>query len=98
MLRKFAVALVATTLLAGTAFAAEQASGAAGAASAAPSAPAAASTIKADTAKPAKAVKHASKTARMHHLTRGKASVRQAHHVKPVKTHQAKTAESAKRS
>jgi hypothetical protein len=106
MLRKFAAALVATTLVAGTAFAAEP-SGTAGAIPAAPAA--AASSVKADTANPAKtiktvkAIKHAHK--RTHtHLARGNAGMKQAHHLTAAKTHQtrishqANGAGSAKRS
>jgi hypothetical protein len=93
MLRTFAAALVATALIAGPAFAAEQ-SGTAGATPAA----AATQTAPAANAKQAAAqpVKH--KTARKH-LVRGKTgTMHQARHVKPVKTHQANTGPAAKRS
>jgi hypothetical protein len=92
MLRKFAAALIATTLVAGAAFAAEP-SGTAGATPAAASA-----NVKAATAAPAKTVKHAQRSVRKHHA-RGKiGTMHQAHHVKSAKTHQAgiKSVKSAK--
>jgi hypothetical protein len=100
MLRKFAAALLASTLVAGTAFAAEP-SGNAGATAAAPAG--ATASVKADAAKTVKTVKHAHKSARKH-FARGKVGMKQAHHVKAGKTHQAKLshqpdgAGSAKRS
>jgi hypothetical protein len=101
MLRKFAAALLATTLVAGTAFAAE--SGSAGSTPANPAtqaAPAmtnakAGAQVKAQV-KPAsvtKTVKHAHKNTRKH-LARAKTGkgsnkMHQARHVKGTKTHQA---------
>jgi len=81
MLRTFAAVLVATTLVAGTAFAAKTA-GTAGTNSAIQAAPAAtAKTTPA--AKPAKMVKHTHKSARKHVAKAGK-------------THQAKVSKAAK--
>jgi hypothetical protein len=107
MLRKFAAALIATTLIAGPAFA-EQSTATAGTAPAAapvtapaatPSAPASA----AATVKTTKTVHHTVKHARKH-LARGKNGIKtaiktgsksgtmhQARHVKPARTHQANT-------
>jgi hypothetical protein len=85
MLTKFAVALVATTLIAGSAFAA-QPSGTSGAAPAA--------TQAAPAAKTTKIVAHTTK-----HVARRKAgNIHQARHVKSSKTHQASIAKSAKHS
>jgi hypothetical protein len=103
MLRKFAAALIATTLIAGPVFAA-QSTGTAGTAPATapvsapattPSAPASA----AATVKTTKTVHHTVKHARKH-LARGKNGIKTgsksgtmhlARHVKPAKTHQANT-------
>ena len=88
MLRKFAAALIATTLVAGAAFAAEP-SGTAGTMPAAATA-----NVKAATAMPTKTVKHAQKNARKH-LARGKTgTMHQARHVNSAKTHQAAIAKS----
>jgi hypothetical protein len=89
MLRKFAVALVATTLIAGSAFAA-QPSGTSGAAPAAtPAAPA---------AKTTKLVAYTTKHVRKHVARRKAGNIHQARHVKSSKTHQASVAKSAKHS
>jgi hypothetical protein len=91
MLRTFAAALIATTLVAGTAFAAD--SGIAGSATT-QAAPAASTTsVKADqtakSAKSAKSVKHVRENTRKH-VTRVKSGkMHQAHHVKGRKVHQA---------
>ena len=96
MLRNFAVALVATTLIAGPALAA-QSSGTAGSTSATPAAPVtqtAPATNAKQLAKQAVKQTHVRK-----HLAHGKnSSMRQARHVKPAKTHQANVSAAAKRS
>jgi hypothetical protein len=89
MLRKFAVALVATTLIAGSAFAAQptETSGAAPAAT--------------QTAPAVKTTKIVAPTTRhvRKHVARGKVgTMHQARHVKSTKTHQASLAKSAKHS
>jgi hypothetical protein len=96
MLRNFAIALVATTLLAGPALAA-QSSGTAGATSATPKAPVMQTAPATNARQPAKqAVKQ---THVRQHLAHGKNSpMHQAHHVKPAKTHQANVSAAAKRS
>jgi hypothetical protein len=96
MLRNLAAALLATTLIAGPAFAAET-SGTAGSTPATQTAPAAAATVKpAVAAQPVKMAKHTAKHVRKHY-TRSKAgSMHQARHVKPAKTHQANIAKSTK--
>jgi hypothetical protein len=94
MLRKFAAALIATTLIAGPAFAAQSSSGASS-----PSAtPAATQTAPAVNVKqPAKqAVKQTH--LRKHVAHRKIGTMHQARHVKPVKTHQANVTAAAKRS
>lgn len=84
MLRKFAVALLATSLVAGTAIAAE--SGSAGAIGAAAAVNAGAQAAPANPAKPAKLTKHVHKNVHRH-LARGKVQGRKmAHHFKG-KTH-----------
>jgi hypothetical protein len=89
MLRKFAAALLATTLIAGPAFAA-QPSGNAGSNPAASAAAAPASGTNAvtkQTAKPTKTVKHARKDARRH-VARGKVgTIKVSRHFKSTKTH-----------
>ena len=89
MLRKFAVALVATTLIAGSAFAAQpsETSGAA---------PAATQAVPA--VKTTKIVAPTTKHVRKHVAHRKAANVQQARHVKSTKTHQASVAKSAKHS
>jgi hypothetical protein len=96
MLRNFAIALVATTLIAGPVFAA-QSSGTAGSTSATPMAPATQPAPAANAKQPAKqAVKQ---THIRKHLAHGKNSaMRQARHVKPAKTHQANVSAATKRS
>jgi hypothetical protein len=100
MLRKFAAVLLATTLIAGPAFAA-QPSGNAGATPAAPAAtapaPAGAATKTVSTpVKPIKTVKHVRKHARKH-VVRGKThTMKQARHLKPAKTHQSRVSHKAK--
>jgi hypothetical protein len=96
MLRTFAAALIATTLVAGTAFAAD--SGMAGSATT-QAAPAASTTsVKADqTAKPAKSVKHVRKNTR-NHVTRVKSGQMRAYHVKGREVHQANGSAPAKHS
>jgi hypothetical protein len=89
MLRKFAVALVATTLIAGSAFAA-QPSETTGATPAA--------TQAAPAAKTAKIVAHTTKHVRKHVARRKAGNILQARHVKSSKTHQASVAKSAKHS
>ncbi len=108
MLKKFAAALIATTLVAGPAFA--QSNGNSGTMPSAPSAqtvpasptasmPAAKPTVK-TTVKTAKTVKHATKHARKHaaRSTKKGAAIHQARHAKPAKAHQAGIATAAKRS
>lgn len=89
MLRKFAVALVATTLIAGSAFAAQpsETSGAAPAA-----------TQAAPAAKTTKIVAHTTKHVRKHVARRKAGNIHQARHVKSTKAHQASVAKSAKHS
>jgi hypothetical protein len=96
MLRTFAAALIATTLVAGTAFAAD--SGMAGSATT-QAAPAASTTsVKADqTAKPAKSVKHVRKNTR-NHVTRVRSGQMRAYHVKGREVHQANGSAPAKHS
>jgi hypothetical protein len=94
MLRNFAAALLATTLIAGPAFAA-QSSDAAGATHAAP----AASVITAktsETAKPVKLVKHVTKHTRKHVVHRAVGTMHQARQIKSAKTHQASIAKPVK--
>src|ERR1700676_786480 len=92
MLRNFTAALLATTLIAGPALAA-QSTGTAGSTPATQAAPAAhgkqtAAVKPATSVKPM--VKHAAKHSRKH-LVRGKSgTMHQARHIKPAKTHQAK--------
>jgi hypothetical protein len=86
MLRKFAAVLLATTLIAGTAFAA-QPSGTAGSTPAAPAAAAPATkangaTVKpATTVKPAKMAAHSRKHARKHYARGTYGKVKVSHHV-----------------
>jgi hypothetical protein len=104
MLRTFAAALVATTLIAGSAFAAQPSTGAAGVTPAAPASQAApagsVSTVKA-TKTVKQPVRHFAKHGRKH-LARVKSgkthAMRQAHHNKTGKTHQASATKAAKRS
>jgi hypothetical protein len=97
MLRTFAAALIATTLVAGTAFAAN--SGVAGSATTQAVPAASTTSVKAgQTAKPAKSVKHVRKNTRKH-VTRVKSGkMHQAHHVKGRKVHQANGSAPAKHS
>jgi hypothetical protein len=100
MLRKFAVALVATTLIAGSAFAAEPAAtaGAAPTTQVMPAAKTPDKTIKTSEPKTTKTVAHPVKHARKH-VARGKAgTMHQAHQSKSAKTHQASVAKAAKHS
>jgi hypothetical protein len=94
MLRTFAAALIATTLVAGTAFAAN--SGMAGSATTQAVAAASTTSVKAgQTAKPAKSVKHVKHVRKntRKHVTRVKSGkMHQAHHVKGRKVHQAGSA------
>jgi delta-aminolevulinic acid dehydratase/porphobilinogen synthase len=96
MLRNFAIALVATTLIAGPVFAA-QSSDTAGSTAAKPAAPVTQATPAANARQPAKeAVKQ---THVRKHVAHGKNGPRhQARHIKPVKTHQANVNTAAKRS
>jgi hypothetical protein len=87
MLRKFAMALVATTLIAGSALAAQP--------SATSGTPAA--TRAAPAAKTNKIVAHATKHVRKH-VARKAGKIHQARHVKSSKTRQAAVAKSAKHS
>ncbi len=106
MLRKFAAALLATTLIAGPALAAQPAaiSGASPATQAAPAVKAADKNAdktadkNADkTVKTTKSAAHLVKHRK--HVVRGKAGVmHQARHVKPANSHQASLAKTAKRS
>ena len=108
MLKKFAAALVATTLIAGAGFRRSNhparrryardagRSAAANPASVTPTTTAATKTAPSKTASTktssTKSVKHARK-----HVARGKTGrIHQAHHVKPAKTHQAGVAKSTK--
>ena len=101
MLTKFAAALLATSLIAGSAIAA-QPSGAPAANGAAPAVQTQTpSTPAANTAKPGKTVKHAARH-RNHvrkHLVRSKGrAVHHARHANPAKTHQVGMTKSTKRS
>jgi hypothetical protein len=89
MFRKFAVALVASTLIAGSAFAAQpsEMSGAAPA-----------TTQTAPAVKTTKVVAHTTKHVRKHVARRNAGNIHQARHVKPTRTHQASVAKSAKHS
>jgi hypothetical protein len=101
MLTKFAAALLATSLIAGTAIAAQP--------SATPAANGTAPAVQTQTpskpainaATPAKTVKHSARH-RHHvrkHVARSKGHVvRHARHAKPIKTHQAGMSKSTKRS
>jgi hypothetical protein len=97
MLRNFAAALLATTLIAGPAFAA-QSTDTAGSTPATQAAPAASTTnAKQSVAtKPAKLVKHTAKHARKHFAHRKTGAMHQARHVAPAKAHQASVVKSAK--
>jgi hypothetical protein len=97
MLRNFAAALLATTLIAGPAFAA-QSSDTAGSTPATQAAPAASTTNAKQSvaAKPAKMVKHAAKHARKHFAHRKTGTMHQARHITPAKTHQASVVKSVK--
>ena len=89
MLRTFAAVLLATSLVAGTAFAAEPppAATATGKTAAAPTHP----------AKPGTLAKHARKHMASKHLARVKhRSIKTVHHVKGVKTHKSHVAKSPK--
>jgi delta-aminolevulinic acid dehydratase/porphobilinogen synthase len=96
MLRNFAIALVATTLIAGPAFAA-QSSDTAGTPSAKPAAPVTQAAPAVNAKQPAKqAVKE---THVRKHVAHGKnGPMHQARHIRPVKTHQANVNAAAKRS
>ena len=104
MLRKFAAALIATTLIAGPAFA--QSAGNSGTMPSAPSAqtvpvsPTASTPATKPAVKTAKTVKHSAKHARKHAARSMKkgAAIHQAHHAKPAKAHQAGVTTAAKRS
>jgi hypothetical protein len=96
MLRKFAIALVATTLIAGSAFAA-QSSDNAGSASAKPAAPVT-QTAPAANAKPSEKVSAEQTYVRKHVAHRKTGMIHQARHIKPAKTHQANVNAPAKRS
>jgi hypothetical protein len=89
MLRKFAMALVATTLIAGSAFAAQPSETTGAAPAAAQAAPA---------AKTNKIVGHTTKQVRKHVARRKAGNIHQARHVKSSKTHQASVTKSAKHS
>ena len=102
MLTKFAAALLATSLIAGSAIAA-QPSGITASNGAAPAVQIQTpSTPAAKTVKPAKTVKQHTARHRNHvrkHIARSKGHVeRHARHAKPGKTHQAGMTKSAKRS
>jgi hypothetical protein len=94
MLRNFAAALLATTLIAGPAFAA-QSSDTAGATHAAPAASVTAAKTS-ETAKPVKVVKHVTKHTRKHVAHRTVGTMHQARQIKPAKTHQASIAKPVK--
>jgi hypothetical protein len=89
MLRKFAVALIATTLIAGSAFAA-QTSETSGAAPAA--------TQAAPAVKTTKIVAPTTKHVRKHVASRKAGKMHLSRHVKSTKMHQASVVKSAKRS
>ena len=96
MLRTFAAVLLATSLVAGTAFAAEPTSGAG---SPPPAAAATGNTVATPThpAKPGKLAKHARKHMVGKHLARVKhRAIKTVHHVKGVKTHKSHVAKSPK--
>ncbi|HYA07318.1 MAG TPA: hypothetical protein VEF90_15640 [Xanthobacteraceae bacterium] len=96
MLRTFAAVLLATSLVAGTAFAAEPPSGAG---APPPAATATGKTAAAPThpAKPGTLAKHARKHMASKHLARVKhRSIKTVHHVKGVKTHKSHVAKSAR--
>jgi hypothetical protein len=100
MLRKFAAVLLATSLIAGPAFAA-QPSGTAGATPAAPAAAAPASTNAAtktvtSQVKAVKTVKHVRKHSRRHVVRHKIGAMKQARHVKTTKTHQSGISHNAK--
>jgi len=97
MLRNFAAALLATTLIAGSAFAA-QSSDTAGSTPAAQAAPAASTTNAKQSvaAKPAKMVRHTVKHAHKHFAHRKTGAMHQARHTTPAKTHQASVVKSVK--
>lgn len=96
MLRNFAIALVATTLIAGPVFAA-QSSDTAGSTSAKPAAAATQTAPAVNAKQPAKlAVKGTHVRKRVAHGKNG--PMHQARHIKPVKTHQANVNAAAKRS
>jgi hypothetical protein len=101
MLSKFAAALVATSLIASSAFAA-QPSGNSGSMPAAQTSQTAKSTKTATTHKTVKVAKHRSTHARKHLASgkgRGKSRMeRHARHTTPAKTHQVGVAKTAKRS
>jgi hypothetical protein len=100
MLTKFAAALLATSLIAGSAFAA-QSSGTPAANAAAPAVQTQTPSTPAATTKPGKTVKHTARH-RNHvrkHVARSKGhAVHHARHVKPITTHQAGMNKGAKRS
>ena len=102
MLRKFAAALLATTLIAGPAFAAQPAaiSGASPATQATPAVKAADKNADKTADKTVKTTKSAAHLVKHRkHVVRGKAGVmHQARHVKPANSHQASLAKTAKRS
>ena len=94
MWRNFAAALLATTVIAGPAFAA-QSTDTAGSTKAAPAV--AATTVKTgETAKPVKLVKHLTRHARKHVAHRTVGTMHQANQFKPTKTHQASIAKPVK--
>jgi hypothetical protein len=90
MLRNFAAALLATTLIAGPAFAAQPSGGSTG--STAPAATAGAKTAV-QTAQPAKHLrKHARSHTRKHAAHRSMLRIKTVHHYKGSKTHKAQVA------
>jgi uncharacterized protein YdeI (BOF family) len=91
MLRKFAAALIASSLLAAPAFAA-QSSGSAGATPAAPAAQ------TQQPANPTKTIKHARRHIHKHVVRTKSGTMHQARHGKLVKAHQASVAKPAKGS
>jgi hypothetical protein len=95
MLRNFAAALLATTLIAGPAFAA-QSTDTAGATKATPSVAATTTVKTGETQKPVKMVKHLTKHTRKHVAHRAVGAMHQASRLKPAKTHQASIAKPVK--
>src|SRR5580704_15081953 len=97
MLRNFAIALVATTLIAGPAFAAQSSDNTSGSPSAKPAAPVTQAAPDTNAKQPAKqAVKQTH--VRKHVAHRKTGTMHQARHIKAAKTHQANVNTAAKRS